>query len=259
LPVGIVKRETTAGKMRVHTNKLSKGFLFTALLGGCFSASAETVPGAYASGFLNETPFGTSFGSFTSGELAASVYYAGGTGFLSLSQTTYITSSNDLENGSAHLGWSFEVLGPASSNVPLLYTVSGLTSASSGIGSSASVYAWLGSGINSPDIYSISACAFSGFASCSVANNSFSVNHPFTVETNTIYYVTIGVGGTSNSGAFSALVDPAVTFGPNFNSSGYSIVNSADVLAAPVPLPASAWLMLTGLAGLSVMARRREA
>jgi len=244
----------------VDTNKLSKGFLFTALLGGCVGASAATVPGAYVTGFLNETPFGT-FGSFTSGELAASAYYAGGAGSLSLSQTTYITTHNDLENGSAHLGWSFEVLGPANSNVPLLFAASGSTSASStsGIGSSANVYAWLGSSINSSDLYSVSACAFSGFASCNVANNSFSVNHPFTVTTNTIYYATIGVGGTSNSGAFSALVDPAVTFGTNFNSSGYSIVNSADVLAAPVPLPASAWLMLSGLAGIGVMVRRREA
>jgi hypothetical protein len=245
-------------------NTISQGLLVVALLAGPVVAIAQTVPGAYSNGALNESLLGfppspgAGFGTFTSGELAASVYFASGTGSLSLVQNTYITAYNDYENGSDHLGWSFEVLGPATSNVPLVFTANGSTSASAAIGSSANAYAWLGSSINSPDIYSVSACAYSGFESCSVPSSSFSVNHPFTVATNTIYYATIGVGGTSNSGAFSAMVDPAVTFDPNFNSSGYSLINSPDVLAAPVPLPASAWLLMPGLGGLVALRRKRK-
>jgi len=246
----------------VDTNTLSKGFLFGALLAGPVVASADSLPAAYSSGNLNEGLIGFSgsgFGSFTSGELVLSAYYASASGSLSIAQNTYTTGGNDLEYGGDHVGWSFEVLGPANSNVPLVFTANGTTSAAAAIGSDANAYAWLGSGINSSDIFSVSACTYSGFDSCSASNGSFNVNHQFSVATNTLYYATIGVSGSSNDGTFSATVDPAVTFGSNFNSSGYSIVNSADVLAAPVPVPASAWLMLSGLAGLSVMARRREA
>jgi len=44
----------------------------------------------------------------------------------------------------------------------------------------------------------------------------------------------------------------------NFAESGYTIDITKFEVASPVPLPASAWLMLSGLGGLGAMARRRR-
>jgi hypothetical protein len=77
----------------------------------------------------------------------------------------------------------------------------------------------------------------------------------------------------------SVTVDPATTLGPstaNFPS-GFQVIGNTvwmdlsglsatagqetilDITTSPVPLPASAWLMLSGLVGLGVMARMRRA
>jgi hypothetical protein len=88
---------------------------------------------------------------------------------------------------------------------------------------------------------------------------SFSASDDFSVATNTIYYITLFASGTSDQGIFSASVDPSVTFQSGFNASGDSLIFSSDIAAPPVPLPATVWLLLSGLGGLGVLARKRKA
>jgi hypothetical protein len=86
---------------------------------------------------------------------------------------------------------------------------------------------------------------------------SFSENYAFTVSTNTIYYVTVTAGGSSNLGTFSASVDPSINFSSSFNSTGYALVFSSDASPAPpVPLPGSALLLLSALASMGIAFRR---
>jgi len=63
------------------------------------------------------------------------------------------------------------------------------------------------------------------------------------------------VGNTA--GQFSAQIDPMLEIDPTWlaENPGYSLVFSSNYL--PVPLPAPVWLMLSGLAGLDLMGRRR--
>ena len=64
--------------------------------------------------------------------------------------------------------------------------------------------------------------------------------------------------GTSGLGfvdvVFSGLFDKVV-----FGSTGADAFEFTNVVSTPVPLPAAAWLLLTGLAGLGALGRRRKA
>jgi hypothetical protein len=68
--------------------------------------------------------------------------------------------------------------------------------------------------------------------------------------------MTVG-GETETAGQFNAEIDPTIEIDPTWlaENPGYSLVFSSNY--SPVPLPASVWLMLSALAGLGLVMRRK--
>jgi hypothetical protein len=177
------------------------------------------------------TPAGT-------GDITASAYYAGGSG----SVTVYQGLVSKTEKASASVTSYFEVIGPANTRVPLVFYADGATSQShSATGGS---YGYASAAIETGDkrttLFRVAACSH-GFYDC-VGNaatvglpNAFSVQQSFTVSSNTLYAIVLDAVGYSDEGAFSAAVDPSVTFAPSFGSSRYrySLIFSGDASPAP--------------------------
>jgi hypothetical protein len=110
--------------------------------------------------------------------------------------------------------------------------------------------------------YSFGACASTGGACVGgpVLTSSFSYTsttpYQFMAPVGELETMDITATGTAKNagGSWYAAIDPSITLDPS-NGPGYSILYSPD--AAPVPLPASVWLMLSGLGGLALTGRRR--
>jgi hypothetical protein len=171
-------------------------------------------------------------------DVTASAYYANGTGTLTVYQSSY----SKTEKASASVTSYFEVVGPANSSVPLVFYANGATSQSQS--ASGSSFGFASAAIETADgrstLYRAAACSH-GFSDC-LGNaataglpNVFTVQQSFRVAANTVYAIVLNAVGYSNDGAFSAAVDPDVTFDPSFASSRYrySLVFSADASPAP--------------------------
>ncbi len=97
---------------------------------------------------------------------------------------------------------------------------------------------------------------------------SLADNRVWMAQTNTLYTVTLGVTTTPYLDGFygagtitgSAIVDPTFQLAStDANPGAYSIVFSNGVgNASPVPLPPSAWMLLSGMAGVSTVVCRRR-
>jgi hypothetical protein len=172
------------------------------------------------------------------GEVTASAYYAGASG----SVTVYQGSYSKVEQASATVTSYFEVVGPANTKVPLVFYANAATSQSQSAtgGSYGYASAAIETGDRSLTLYKIAACSHA-FYNC-VGNaatiglpNAFSVQQPFTVASNTVYAIVLNAVGYSNAGAFSAAVDPSVSFAPSFAGSRYrySLLFSADTSPTP--------------------------
>lgn len=171
-------------------------------------------------------------------DITASAFYANATGTVTVYQNSY----SKAEKASASVTSYFEVIGPANSSVPLVFYANGATSQTqSGSGSS---YGFASAAIVTGDgrtmLYRAAACSH-GFSDC-LGNpataglaNTFTVQQSFRVVSNTVYAIVLNAVGYSNDGAFSAAVDPDVTFDPSFKASRYryTLVFSADASPAP--------------------------
>jgi hypothetical protein len=111
--------------------------------------------------------------------------------------------------------------------------------------------------------YSFDACASTGGAcgGVPVLTSSFAYTsttpYQFMAPVGELETMDISATGTAKDagGNWYAAIDPSITLDPS-NGPGYSILYSPD--AAPVPLPAAAWLLLSGLGGLALMGGRRR-
>jgi hypothetical protein len=212
-------------------------------------------------GYFNTSLVSSSAGVATggpNGELSLSMYYAGGTGYATAAETAYApTNGFDVESESASVFSEFEVVGPSNSMVPVVFNVGATTATTSaGQTANAEALAYIGTSFGAQNIFWVEASSCAGGAVC-VYPTSLNQDYSFTVTANTIYYVTLTAGGSSNLGTFSASVDPSINFSSSFNSSGYSLAFSSDASPAPpVPLPGSAWLLLSALGTMGIAFRR---
>jgi hypothetical protein len=171
-------------------------------------------------------------------DITASAYYSNATSTVTVYQNAY----SKTEKASASVTSYFEVLGPPNTTVPLVFYANAATSqAHSQSGSS---YGFASAAIVTGDgrtvLYRAGACSH-GFSNClenpetAGLPNAFAVQQSFRVASNTVYAIVLNVVGYSNNGAFSAAVDPDVTFDPSFRTSRwrYSLVFSADATPAP--------------------------
>ena len=204
LPAAVLNETISSWNTRCNTSNSGAG----SITGGC-------------------TPAGTA-------DVTASAYYTGGTSTVSVYQSSY----SKIEQASASVTSYFEVIGPANSRVRLVFYASGATSQSATGGSYGYASAAIETGDKSSTLYRVAACSHAfydclGDAATVRLPNAFSVQQTFTVSSNTLYAVVLNAAGYSNAGAFSAAIDPSVTFDPSFASNHYSLVFSADASPGP--------------------------
>jgi hypothetical protein len=187
-------------------------------------------------------------------------YYAGGTGYVSAID---IAGGNGLQVGNSRIESSFEVLGPANSNVPLVLSLTGTTSVTSGAGYAEDDVTLVTGPTLGTTVYQVSACTDSFYVCASSTppvGSSLSIQQSFVATTNTLYDLFLTAGFYEVNGATtSASIDPSVAFGSQFDPSGYQIIFSADATPPPaVPLPASSLLLFSGLLGVFGVAKMRR-
>ncbi|HTW75840.1 MAG TPA: VPLPA-CTERM sorting domain-containing protein [Steroidobacteraceae bacterium] len=163
--------------------------------------------------------------------------------------------------GSADITAFYEIVGPAG-NIPVTLYISGSASTSaSGPDTEALAYIMYSSG-------ALYTCSSAGSIAgptgpCGSEPNSGSLDSVLITNayTNELFDLSVQVSGSTSGGpggSFSALVDPVLTLDSTWlaDHPGYSLEFSSNV--SPVPLPAAAWLLLSGLGGLGAVARKKR-
>ena len=197
------------------------------------------------------------------GKAISTAYLVGGTGVAS---TSISAGSTNFETGIAGANYYFEVFGPPG-QVPVLLSANG----------EVDVQHYSEPTLDNPEQRDYATAQFvspffnviinAGERGNEVPTNKFNFTTPELIATNTAYLITVDVQaqafgtvatiypGPFVTGTVNAKVDPDVTLGAGVDPSVYTLEFSAD--ATPVPLPAAAWLMLSGMCGLGTFMRKR--
>lgn len=198
-------------------------------------------------------------GSVACGGITESAYYAGGEGYLSFS---WNDESYGLGTASPRIESEFEVLGPDNTNATLVLTANATTSIAESFYGSGSIDAEVAVSNFASYAFQADACS-SVVYECMLADqtglpSSLSISHTFTVSTNTPYLLVLDMYAYQvNQGQLSASIDPNITFAPGFQSSGDTLIYSANA-TPPVPEPAALLLFGVGLMGFFISTIRNN-
>jgi len=177
-----------------------------------------------------------------------------------------LTSRVSIENeASAQALWSFEIVGPAGVDVPILIT--GLYSAAQTNSAAASGGVALGLDRFRLAYAMTFRCVFGDDSGCDSSRGGRA--QPFVLHESVVSslptFILIATGGTlgrsfGSPGSFSAFIDPLISIDPAFGRASeftVSVSAGAEGGVAPVPEPQTYALMLAGLAATAALARRR--
>ena len=190
-----------------------------------------------------------------------------------------ISGAEFASTSSATVNYYFDVASPnnVQTTVPLLFTGS-LSTTASGAWAHTQAYFSTNAGIPFQSQVTnqnvtlglgfVSVCAGAGsdnVGGCATVGGGNGINFtnlPFSVGTGNQFSLSVSANGTANPsngtpGSYSALADPTISIDPTWLIShpGYSVEFSSNI--APVPVPASFWLLLSALGGLGLMMRTR--
>jgi hypothetical protein len=203
------------------------------------------------------TQSGTGPYEVSNGVSTASTGYYPGEGVASL---TIKSGSTDTQFAQATETWSFYVPGPDPTALPPGFTVPVV------LRGTGSLYVTKAPGsltIDDANATFYSPIFGNYYQDLSISSqNIFGVQSPANVTVNTVYSITETINGysiiTSADGrtdSVKASIDPAVVFADGYTNPYGLTIGFSPV---PTPLPASAWLLLSGLVGVGAMARKRK-
>jgi hypothetical protein len=252
----------------IAARMLCRGLSLAAILAFAVLSSvarADSVPSATFSGSVSQSNASLSGPGTLNGALCFSgpfggcenssvtLSYSGGTASASANGTT--SGGNGVPNATAGgtVIFYFIVSGPANTEVPLIVTASGSTSASGVDVISQSQFMSPGG--------SFDACSSSGAGAAGACSNgtggveptSYSGQKLFSVSSDTLEDIEVIVSGASSSGSgtWSASVDPTVEINPDFaDAAEFTIEFSPNVAPANMPEPPTWTLLLIGMAAL---------
>jgi hypothetical protein len=256
----------------LHTRR---NLQFASLISLCLAASVSYAQTTPANAFLSI--YGCEFSAEPQGQCATSSNFTtvsqsgeyegtppGGTGSATASgsflKPTFTASASGVGGSGTTSDVYFEITGGTGS-VQALYSATASTSATGPTDANKDApHASVTYNINGPAGTAplVQLLAQTGYGSTAGPSSFSAQNLSVTLQAGTVYNeeMATGVAGYAAGDSGNASLDPSVSLTSAEITQGYSIIYGSNV--STVPLPATACLLLSGLAGLGLLGRRRQ-